>query len=105
MDTRSRGKQRAIRVTTAVGLASIATTVVASVLLWNDTAGASTQSASSGTSSSVGSESSSGDHDSHSSEQDEQNEQNTPNVSTSTGQQQLVTPSRGGAAQGRSSGS
>jgi hypothetical protein len=94
MDIRSQGKRRAIVVTTAVGLAGLATTVVGSALLWNDSATGSTQSAVSGTAPSTGS----ADDGWGSSESD------MPSTPVPT-QQPLVAPSQGGAVQGRSSGS
>lgn len=96
MDIRSRGKRRAIAVTTAIGLAGLATTIAGSALLWNDTAQA--RSAISGTVNNQGSDSDAADH--YSSSDDD-----VPTPDTNTRQLPLLTPSQGGAVQGRSSGS
>jgi hypothetical protein len=97
MDIRSQGKRRAIVVTTAVGLAGLATTVVGSALLWNDSATGSTQSVVSGTAPSPDSTGSADDGWGSS-------ESDMPSTPVPT-QQPLVAPSQGGAVQGRSSGS
>lgn len=98
MDIRSRGKRRALVVTTTLGLAGLATTIVGSALLWNDTAEA--QSALSGSGNTQGSDSDEGDHYTHS---DDDDDDDVPTSHTNTWQ--LVIPSQGGGVQGRSSGS
>lgn len=111
MNTRSTGKRVATGVTTMVGLFSVATTIVASLMLWNQTpiraAATTTTGTSSGPTTGQSPQQTPSDSGQSGSTDDDgaQPSAAQPSTAAPAPAPQVVTPSQGGAPQAQSSGS